>query len=529
MLTKRLAAFICAFALAGACVTALPEDSFFPTADAAGAVTKTEGASSDNRLTVSNSNWADTVKSYIYESSNNTVTRVEYIASKVIVENYDMTSGKLLSSRELKMELPIFGGFYVGENYNFLVTGQTNTEENNDKAIIAVTRFAKDFKSSQTKILNGRNTTVPFDAGSCRMTEAQGKLYIHTCHEMYTSSDGYNHQANMSYVLNIETMKFEQEHYKVSWPDYTGKIGDAFGYSSHSFNQFILSDDEAVYALDHGDAYPRALRLHKYTLSDGYLSYNDLVTIPGTVGANYTGVTVGDMELSKNNVLIGVKMPDFSGGTVDKSSDRKDINIIVMPKSKVGTDTAPTIVKLTNYNSSNNTYSYNSAPIMVKVNDNKFVVMWKESNGYSSSYNWNTGEWTTTEKDGVTKIATIDANGKLIGSILESADIALSDCDPILCSDGMVRWYAASGAAPVIYALDPNDPATFTSGSHVPGDVNNDGKANIKDVMLIQQYIVGWKVDVNKTYADVNGDGNVNIRDVMLLQQSIAGWKVTIK
>ena len=64
-----------------------------------------------------------------------------------------------------------------------------------------------------------------------------------------------------------------------------------------------------------------------------------------------------------------------------------------------------------------------------------------------------------------------------------------------------------------------------------PGDVNRDGKVNIIDVMLIQQYIVGWNVKaiVYTPNADVNGDDKINIIDVMLIQQSIAGWKVTLK
>ena len=62
-----------------------------------------------------------------------------------------------------------------------------------------------------------------------------------------------------------------------------------------------------------------------------------------------------------------------------------------------------------------------------------------------------------------------------------------------------------------------------------PGDVNEDGAVNIKDVMLIQQYIVGWKVSINAANANVNGDSKIDIRDVMLVQQSIVGWNVTLQ
>ena len=529
MLKKRSTALICAITLAGGAIVCTPAAEL-PTVSAAGTVTKAEGTSSSNTIDISShyyDNQDKTVKSYLYESGKNTLTRVEYTGSALIAEDIDMTTGKLIKSRTLDMPLSLFGGFYSGKDYNFVVTGESNSAESNDNKILAVTRYSKDFKSSKNVYLYGRNTYIPFDAGSCRMTEAGGKLYIHTCHEMYQSSDGYHHQANMSYVLNEETMKFEQEHYQVSWPDYTGKIGDAFGYSSHSFDQFITSDDTAVYAYDHGDAYPRALRLHKYTLSDGYLSYSDLVTIPGSTGANYTSVTTGDMELSKNNVLIGVKMADMSGGSLDSYSALKNIFVIVMPKSSIGTSAKPTLVNLTNY-SSGTKIKQNSAPRMVKINDNKFIVMWKECESISTDYDWDKGEWVTTENGAVTRIAVIDGSGKLVGSVMQNKDIALSDCDPVLCSDGKVRWYTAFGSSPILYTLDPNDPSNFGS-KRVAGDADNNGKVSIADVIRIQQYLAGWKVKLDASSSDVTGDGKVTIADVIRIQQHLAGWKVTLK
>ena len=61
-----------------------------------------------------------------------------------------------------------------------------------------------------------------------------------------------------------------------------------------------------------------------------------------------------------------------------------------------------------------------------------------------------------------------------------------------------------------------------------PGDVNEDGKVNIRDVGLMQQYMNGWEVTFNAAAADVNCDGKVNIRDVGLMQQYMNGWDVTL-
>lgn len=531
---KKLCSFVVAAVLAAGSVGYLPGVSL-PYAQAVGVVTRTSGCESSYNVIDTSTHYYDnqdkTVKSYLYQSGDNTLTRVEYTNSKIIAEDIDMTTGKLIKSREIKMELPIFGGFYVGKDYLFVVTGQKNPDESNDQKILAVTRITKDFKSYKMKYLMGRNTYIPFDAGSCRMTEAGGKLYVHTCHEMYQSSDGYHHQANMSYVFDIDTLAVEQDHYSVSWPYNIGYRNDAFGYSSHSFDQFIVSDDTAVYAYDHGDAYTRALRLHKYTLSDGYLDYSDVVKIPGEEGDNYTSVLTGSMVLSKSNVLIGVKMADMSGGSLDNYGDLKDIYIIVTPKDSIGESSPAKLVNLTNYTDKKGSEKRNSAPKIVKVNDNKFIVLWKEIASSTSGweYDYSTGKWSykTTDNGAVTKIAVIDGSGNLKGKVMSSADIALSDCDPVLCSDGMIRWYTANDSEPVIYALDPNDPSEFTS-SRTPGDADGDGNVDVSDVLLIQQKIAGWDVKINESNADVDGNKKIDVSDALLVQQKIAGWDVDL-
>ncbi len=59
------------------------------------------------------------------------------------------------------------------------------------------------------------------------------------------------------------------------------------------------------------------------------------------------------------------------------------------------------------------------------------------------------------------------------------------------------------------------------------GDINGDGKLNIRDLGLLQQYLNNWDVSVSTAAADVNGDGKLNIRDLGVLQQYLNGWDVT--
>ncbi len=78
-----------------------------------------------------------------------------------------------------------------------------------------------------------------------------------------------------------------------------------------------------------------------------------------------------------------------------------------------------------------------------------------------------------------------------------------------------------------------NIPLTVINGSVTvhpckPGDINEDGKVNNKDVLLLMQHLANWDVVVNKVALDTSGDGKVNNKDVLLLMQYLAGWDVII-
>ena len=62
-----------------------------------------------------------------------------------------------------------------------------------------------------------------------------------------------------------------------------------------------------------------------------------------------------------------------------------------------------------------------------------------------------------------------------------------------------------------------------------PGDVNDDGYINARDIALLQRYVAGWTVTINEDAADLNGDGIPNAKDIALLQRLVAGWTVVLK
>lgn len=63
---------------------------------------------------------------------------------------------------------------------------------------------------------------------------------------------------------------------------------------------------------------------------------------------------------------------------------------------------------------------------------------------------------------------------------------------------------------------------------YLPGDINMDGKVNMKDVTRLHQYVAKWPVTVNQAACDTNGDGKVNMKDVTRLHQYVAKWPVEI-
>lgn len=56
------------------------------------------------------------------------------------------------------------------------------------------------------------------------------------------------------------------------------------------------------------------------------------------------------------------------------------------------------------------------------------------------------------------------------------------------------------------------------------GDVNDDGKVNVRDVSVLMRFCASYEIDVNRQSCDVNADEKINVRDVALMMRYLAGW-----
>ena len=358
--------------------------------------------------------WSDTVKSYLTVCDNGNYMRVQSgaIKGKLLVEYYS-SDFEPLSTKLIDNELPVFGAFYDSGNNYYVLSGQENPKQNDSLEVFRITKYDKNWNKIKSCGLYGANTTVPFDAGSARMTHSGDHLLVRTCHEMYKSSDGNNHQSNVTIEVDMPSMTITDS--------YTGIMNVDYGYVSHSFNQFIKTDGNHIVALDHGDAHPRSAVLVKYnsdfTTGKFFPSYFeqvsniDVVTYPEyTAGHyNYTGAAIGGFDVSSSSYIVAQSTVDLD--YINTSETR---NVYVSAVSKdLSTNK---LNKITSYAEGTDSAS---APQLVKINNNSFLLLWA--------------------RDTKVSCVKLNADGTVNGSI-HTFEGSLSDCQPVI-KNGRAVWY----------------------------------------------------------------------------------------
>lgn len=412
--------------------------AFSITSMAEGGVSPTKTNNENAHEYINVKRWVQPVKSYLMDNGDGTLTRVEANGSSIIIEKYD-EKGVLQDAKTISQELSKFGGFYAGEEYNFFVFGQNNPNEDDTKEVIRVVKYSKDWKRLGEASLEGANTIEPFDAGSLRMVQSGDMLYIRTCHKMYKSDDGKNHQANLTFCVKISDMEITDQFSKV--------MNTSYGYVSHSFNQFIAADENLV-AADHGDASPRAVVLIKYNaaagdetftdktervpLEDGYYTtkicnYIEVLPIKGNKGANDTGVSLGGFVVSGSSYLT-------AGNSVaqDNSYNANGVrNIFVTSTPTDNFSAEATKVNwITDYT---NKSSDVSNPHLVKINDDSNLLLYTASGKLNYVY--------------------LDDQGNKIGSV-QTMEGSISDCAPIVLDDESILWYYTKNSVPTFCKID---------------------------------------------------------------------------
>ena len=175
--------------------------------------------------------WNSPIENYLCEE-NGELVRVEskrdknIHKNKVIVNRYDK-NGNMISMKELKFQGQKFGGFYRGEDYNYLIFGNDNNEKI-DKEVVRIVKYDREFNELGKLSVYGAYTREPFGAGSLRCGEIGNIILVHTARGRY---DG--HQSSLTIVFDEDDMTLLSEDDMGAFQK--NQVG-------HDFNQFVMAD-----------------------------------------------------------------------------------------------------------------------------------------------------------------------------------------------------------------------------------------------------------------------------------------------
>ena len=214
------------------------------------------------------------------------------------------------------------------------------------------------------------------------------------------------------------------------------------------------------------------------------------------------------------------------------------VSVLCVGVSADEAQTAPAIVV-----DSATTYAGETVSVAVRTRNNPGIVGMRVALGYDPAV--------------LTPIEQVEQDfaGATFGPLSNPLSILWVDAiHPDVTTDGVVALitFQVAEEAPVgeypltLSILDPDDMfnANFETVSfelvdgvitvaeqpqYIPGDVNDDGNVNVRDLGLLQQYLNGFDVIINEAAANVTGDATVNVRDMGLLQQYLNGWDVVLQ
>lgn len=314
--------------------------------------------------------------------------------------------------RTLPAELPIFGGFYVGEDGCYAAYGQENKEESDSKEVYRIVKYDRNWnRVGAASITGGESYTIqPFHAtDNTAMAEEDGILVLHTARLRYLTSDGLNHQSNFTARIRTSDMSVLE----------TSEVFPA-NHVSHSFSQDVIFADGAPVYADLGDAYPRA-----FAVSQSNGAQQAVLPFYGAIGENATCASLGGLAASDGYYLLaGASAPQTDAASW--RTDRMNALLAVVPKDGFPKGKAD-IQWLTSFT---NGSQWVQDVRLVAVNDNTFVVFWQSTD---SDY-----------KAGALCYAVFDGQGRQTGST-RTLENGLIPTGNVLVNNGELCWVRPDG------------------------------------------------------------------------------------
>ena len=338
----------------------------------------------------------------------------------------DLVHKKVIS---IPKEMPMVGAFTRDSKGNYYVFYAKEVQEGatrvTNMALVQYTPEGKRFKAfflESQPADSFAGVKVPFDAGSCRMEISGDKIAVYFGREMFKLDDGLNHQASYGFVLDINTFK-----------KLTGS-GMNIPYASHSFNQFILADNDGFVFVDHGDAYPRSFLFTKlgqpgtrnkeivsFVFKDSAVHYNNTFAEMGGIVSNQSGyMFAGTYEKNSKNTAV--------------VNDSRNIFLLTIDKNFTKCSSP---IWLTEYNDKDKLHAVH--PKIVALDNHRAFICWEVATA-KSEYVGTYG-------------VVVDEKGEKLGPITEMSRARLNADDVLRVDPSTGRVYWAVGKGDKFFSL----------------------------------------------------------------------------
>ena len=244
----------------------------------------------------------------------------------------------------------------------FLVFAQNNFNESVDREVLRLVRYGADWqRQAATSVTGGPIITrQPVYAGSLRMADDGTHLTVLTTRQRFAAADGIRHQSNLTLTFDMAGMQllYSSDPYPAN-------------HVSHSFNQHLLYDGGTLVTLDHGDAFPRSLVLHTADYSLANAQSYAMTALPGSNGANYTGVTQGGLAATESHYIAAYN-------TIDQRHHAQqplERNAVLALLSRSSPQSGFTYLPLTDF--ATGSAKTASAPQLVPLPGDRVAVLWE--------------------------------------------------------------------------------------------------------------------------------------------------------
>lgn len=319
-----------------------------------------------------------------------------YNEGLLFIYNFDEEC-QIKGEKVIPLELPVWGGVFLGEEYNYVVCGNVyDSSLENGGETYRVIQYDKEFKRLKSISLNGEETytSYPFSAGNVSIDESGNLLTVYTSR---LRLDG--HQSNIALRINTEDMSVYNKYGMGSFADV---------HVSHSFRQIFKYDMGQPVYVDLSDAYPeRAVYLQTENISAA------LVDIAGQIGNNVTNAEVSGLEISDTAYLVtGTYLQNGVNNVFLSSLDKNSGEI----HKKWLTNSTMFEPEFVHY------------PRIIKVDDNRYVIMWGGKSAECSSIYY----------------LLVDGKGEIVSELKEQKFADVTDCEPVYMN-GKITWISVKG------------------------------------------------------------------------------------